>query len=801
MLANTINSTSGPVSSRVEKARERLLGTKPFVDLENAQIMTESFLSSEGEAYVFRKAKAFREQCERKTVRIWEDELIVGQPGSKIRYGLLCPDACWSILESELDTISTRSQDPFEITEEDKQMFLKVIKPYWQGKSVYETWQVRLPEDIRQLSGSSAIYVNRKAVRGPGELTGGYDWIVQSGINGIRKTIDETLSTLDPTVAEEYDKIQYLKALLEVCDGIVTLSNRYAQLAENLAKSETDTRRKEELNKIAQICRWVPENPARTFWEGLQAVWLYHACILMDQNATSYNIGRVDQYLNPLYQSDIDGGNINQAFAQELLDSFWVKFSEPCLFQDKENAKVAAGYMMFQNACCGGVDENGQNAVNNLSYMVLQATMDVRLYQPSLSVRYNLGKNPDSFLRKVVELISLGTGFPAFHNDEVGIKMMMDKGVSLKEAHEWNPCGCVETNLMGKMKGITDFAEVNLGSAVEFALIEGRQRLTGTQLLPSQGHPSEFENFTAFKEAVKKSLSYMIKKIVEANQVLESITWRLKPVPVASLSHKECVKRAKDYEWGGAKYNTGNGIILIGVADLLNSLAAINKIMYEDKSLKWGELLEALSRDFEGYEDIRNLCMSAAKWGNDLREVDDLATEMFQFIADEVRQYNGRHGQMTCGILPVTAEVPLGAVVGALPSGRKAWKPLTDGISPTGGTDITGPTAVLKSISRIPHHLFTSGTLLNMKLDPVLIEDDRGKSNLMDYLKSFCDLGNYHIQFNVVTTETLQKAQKIPEDYRDLLVRVSGYTAYFVELGKEIQDEIIGRTTQSAIPK
>ena len=801
MLAN-IKQPNESLSNfeRIEKARKRLLGAKPCVDLENARIMTESFMKTEGDFYVGRKAKGFKEQCERKTIHIWEDELIVGQAGSKLRFGLLCPDACWSILEKELDTISTRSQDPFEITDEDKKMFFQVIKPYWQGKSVFEKWQVRLPKDIRELSDASAIYVNRKAVRGPGELTAGYDWVVQSGINGIRKSIDEKIEDLDSAIAEEYEKIIYLKALLEVCDGIVTLSNRYAQLAEEKAKDENDARRKEELNKIAEICRWVPANPARSFWEGLQAVWLYHVCILMDQNATSYNVGRVDQYLYPLYQNDINKGILSQTEAQELLDCFWVKFSEPCLFQDKDNAKVAAGYMMFQNACCGGVDENGQNAVNDLSYMVLQATMDVRLYQPSLSVRYNLGKNPDTFLRKIVELISLGTGFPAFHNDEVGIKMMMDKGVSLKEAHEWNPCGCVETNLMGKMRGITDFAEVNLGSAVEFALLKGRQRLTGSRLLPSQGDPSDFKTFEVFKSAIKDSLSYMIKKVVEANQVLEAITWELKPVPVASLTHKECVKRAKDYEWGGAKYNTGNGIILIGVADLLNSLSAINKIIFKDQVLTWDELLEALDKNFQGYEDILNMCLSAPKWGNDLREVDELATEMFQFIADEVRQYNGRHGQMTCGILPVTAEVSLGAVVGALPSGRKAWKPLTDGISPTGGTDITGPTAVLKSVSRIPHQFFTSGTLLNMKLDPALIDDERGKSNLMNFLKSFCDLGNYHIQFNVVTTETLKKAQKNPEDYRDLLVRVSGYTAYFVELGKEIQDEIIGRTTQLAIP-
>jgi formate C-acetyltransferase len=516
----------------------------------------------------------------------------------------------------------------------------------------------------------------------------------------------------------------------------------------------------------------------------------------MDQNAASYNLGRMDQYLYPFYQKDIDEGLISANEAQELLDCLWVKTAEPCLFQDKENAKVAAGYMMFQNACCGGVDESGQDAVNALSYMMLQATMDVRLYQPSLSVRYNSGKNPDSFLSKVVELMSLGTGFPAFHNDEVGLKMMMDKGVPLKEAHNWNPCGCVETNLMGKMRGITDIAEVNLGSAVEFALLNGEQRLSGSRLFPATGDPRRIETFEAFKTAVKEHLSYAIRKDVEANHVLEAITWDLKPLPVASLTHKECIENAKDYEWGGAKYNTGNGIVMVGVADLINSLAAIETLIYEDQKLRWDELLEALNKDFVGSEDIRQMCLSAPKWGNDITAVDEIATEMFQFLADEVRQYNGRHGRMICGILPVTAEVPFGRVVGALPSGRKAWTPLADGISPTGGTDANGPTAVLKSVSKIPHPIYTSGTLLNMKLDPILIDDERGKRNLMAFLKTLCDLGVYHVQFNIISTETLKAAQRDPEAYRDLLVRVSGYTAYFVELGKEIQDEIIGRTTQ-----
>jgi len=789
---------TAPYMWRIEKAKKRVLGIKPSIELENAKILTESFLKTEGEPLVIRKAKAFREQCERKTVTIWEDELIVGCSGSKIRGGILSADVCWSILDKELDTISNRPQDPFLITEKDKEVFNSVIKPYWNGRSTFEKWLARIPEDVAKLRDTSVIYIDRKAVRGPGELTAGFDWLLKDGIKGIRKRIEKSLSSIDATSPEWYEKTTYLNALLIACEGIITHSKRYVQLSQKMAAEEKDLRRKAELEEIAKICEWVPENPARTFWEAMQSVYFYHVLIFMEQNAASYNPGRMDQYLYPYYKKDIEAGVLTKEQAQELFDCLWVKYSEPCLFQDETTAVYASGYNMFQNVCCGGITENGQNAVNDLSYMMLQATMDVRLYQPSLSVRYNVGKNPNTFLRKIVDLVSLGTGFPAIHNDEVGIKMLLKKGVTLKEAYNWNPCGCVETNLMGKLRGYTAIADVNLASAVEFAMLDGKQRLTNSQLAPQTGDPRNFKTFEEFKAAVKTHLAYIIKKVVEANQVLETI-WEERPVPVASLSFESCVENAKDYAWGGAKYNTGNGIIMDAVADEINSLAAIKKLVYDDKKVSWGELLEALENDFEGYEEIRQLCLSVPKYGNDDPEVDEIATEMFELKADEVDRYDEKYGRMTSGILPVTAHVPLGLVVGALPSGRKAWTPLTDGLSPTGGTDINGSTAVLKSVSKIPHDMYVSGTLLNMKIDPSLLQDERGVRSLMSLIKSMCDLGVYHVQFNVVSEETLRDAQKNPEKYRDLLIRVAGYTAYFIELNKEVQDEIIGRTTQKSL--
>ncbi len=781
--------------ARIKRLKNRVISTRPSMDLENAKILTQSFAKTEGQALVTRKAKAFREQCRQKSVTIWDDELIVGCSGSRIRGGILCVDVCWSILDKELDTISDRPFDPFYLDDENRRIFTDIVKPFWRGRSNFEKWLARMPDDIAALRENTVIYIDRKAVRGPGELTAGFDLLLQEGINGLIQRIERKKAALDPAGPGNYPKIVYLDALRIVAEGIITLADRYADEAQRLADKETDERRRRELQEIERICRHSPANPPRTFQEAMQAVYLYHICTFMEQNAASYNPGRMDQYLWPYYQADLEAGRITPEYAQELFDCLWVKFSEPCLFQDGTTAEYATGYNMFQNVCAGGIDANGQDAVNDLSYMMLQATMDVRLYQPSLSVRYNLGKNPNRFLRKVVELIKLGTGFPAFHNDEVGIRMMQNKGIPLREAYNWNPCGCVETNLMGKLRGLTAIADVNLGHIAEFALLNGVHRKSGLRLGLETGDPNEFDIYTDFENAVKKQIVYIIRKVVEANAVLDEV-WDERPVPAASLTHAECIENTADYAWGGAKYTTGNGIIYDGVADFINSLAAVKHLVFDGQKITMSGLTAALDNDFAGHEVIQQMCIQAPKFGNDDPRVDDIAADMFAFIAAETEQYHGKYGRMMAGMLPVTAHVPLGMSVGALPSGRKAWTTLTDGISPTGGTDINGATAVLKSISRIPHDLFVSGTLLNMKLEPAFLESETGMSNLMALLKGMCSLGIYHVQFNVISAATLLKAQQYPDDYRDLLIRVAGYTAYFVELGKDVQDEIINRTVQ-----
>ena len=778
---------------RIELLKERVINTVPEVDIENALIMTKSFKETAGEPLYIQKAEAFYRQCNEKTVTIWDNELVVGCSGSKMRGGILCADTCWSILDDELDTISTRRYDPFVLTEKDRELFLKEIKPFWQGRSSLEAWRKQIPEDTKTLRDNGVIYIDRKAVRGWGETTAGYTQIINEGLRTICANIKKRRERLDITIPGDYRKMRYLEAMLISAKGMIRLAERYKEEAERLAAGEKDLKRKIELLEIATVCAQVPKFPARNFREALQSLYFYQISIFMEQNAASYNPGRMDQYLYPFYKKDIESGVLTEDDAQELLDCLWVKFSEPCLFQDAQTAEFAAGYPMFQNVCVGGVDLTGKDAVNPLTYQILQATMETRLYQPSLSVRYNVAKNPNLFLRKVVELIKLGTGFPAFHNDDGGIKMLMNKGIPLKEALDWNPCGCVETNLEGRLKQYTALADINLGSVIEFVMRNGGQKKSGNVISDKTGDPAGFQAYADFENAVKEQYAYITKAIAKGSHVIDEISLD-RYVPALSLSFRECIENCDDYARGGAKYNAGNGVILIGVADLINSMAAVKHLVFDTKQVTMSQLVDACDANFEGFEKLHQLCMDAPKYGNDEEYTNEIAGKMFTFFADEIETYDSRFGPLTPGILPVSGNTPFGLEVCALPSGRKMGKPLADGISPSGGTDMNGAGAVIKSAANIPHERFVQGTLLNMKIEPDFLADENCIVQLMALLKSMCSLGVYHVQFNVIDRETLLKAQENPEQYKGLLIRVAGYTAYFVELGKDVQDEIIGRT-------
>ena len=783
---------------RIKRLKKRVMDTKPEVDIENAVIVTKAFQETEGQPHYYQKAYSVYKTLMEKSIPLWDDELIVGNSGSKQRSGLVCPDDCWAFLDKEIDTINTRKYDPFYLRPEDREIFLNVIKPYWKGRSINDKWNAQIPEDVSVLRDCGVLYIDRKCVRGWGELTADYSMIINEGVVGIEKRIHDSMAKMDITAPGDYKKIKYLESELLICEGLRQLGKRYSEKAAEMAKTEPNPKRKAELKKIAEICDRVPEQPARTFHEALQSMFFLHTCIYMEHESASYNPGCFDQYMYPFYKADIEAGRMTEDEAQELLDCLWVKFSEPCIFQDATSARYSAGYPLFQNLCVGGVDSNGMDAVNELSYQVLQATADVQMFQPSLSVKYNMARNPDKFLRKVVELLQLGTGFPAFHNDEAGIMMMLNKGVPLPEAYNWNPCGCVETSLAGKQRCYTSYADYNLGAIVEFALNDGKSRKYNRYAAARTGDPRNFKTFEEFLEAVKTQIRYVIKCMVAGNQVTTEIV-RDMECPVASLTFAECLETGLDYAWGGPKYSMGDGLDAIGVADLINSILAVKELVYDSKKVSMDTLCKALEANFEGYQDVQTMCINATKYGNDDEVSNAMARDMFNFIADYIESFDHVYGRYTGGILPVSGNTPFGGEVGALPCGRNAWEPLADGLSPEQGTDTNGMSAVIRSVANIPHGRFNQGTLLNQKLDPAFARGEHSVEALMAYLKTMCSLGVFHVQFNVVDEELLHDAQEHPEDHSDLLIRVAGYTAFFTELGPETQNDIISRTTQDAM--
>lgn len=779
---------------RIDRLRERYLNTRVDMDVYNAKYLTEGFKETEGQPWIIQKATGYLHQCQKKNIYILDDELLVGGAGFKPRAGILCADSSCSILDRELDTISTRKFDPFYLSEEGKKVFTEEVSDYWKNRCVLDRWQAMAPEDMKLLRDNGMIYIDRKAVRGYGETTPAWDLILSEGIGGIRKKAVAALAKLDDAKVGDLEKIHFLKSEIIVCDGIITLANRHADLAELMASDCADPVRKAELEKIAAVCRRVPEHPATSYHEALQSILFYEYAIYMEQNASSYNLGRIDQYLYPYFRADIDNGVMTKDEAQELLDCLWIKIAELSLFQDEVTAQFAAGYCVTIQVTAGGIDQYGNDAVNELSYMVIQATMDVKLKEPNMSVRYSIAKNPDSFLQKACEANRMGLTMPAVYHDDAGIRMMLNKGVPLSEAWDWNPCGCVETNLSGRMKQYTDMADVNMGGIIEMALNDGVSRKTGERVSVSTGAAKNFKTFDDFFEAVKAHIRYFVDVIVSGNQLLDYLSMNYRPVPVLSLGFPDCLESATDYSMGGAKYNCGGGVITVGQADIINSLAAVRNLVFDEKKVSMEELCQALAANFEGYEEIQELCLEAPKYGNDDERADWIVGEVFTYVVDEFEKYDTKFGKMTTGMLPVSGNTPIGAWVGALPSGRKAWTPLTDGIGATGGTDKNGPSALLKSVSHIPHARYTQGTQLNMKLEPSILEGQRGISHMMNLLKTLCTLDVYHVQFNVVDREVLIDAQKHPENHRGLLIRVAGYTAFYIELGKEVQDEIIGRT-------
>ncbi len=787
-----------PLPPRIQRIREAFFAVKPSISIHRALASTAAARECIAWPVVRAKAEGYYRACCAIPVAILPDELIVGHPGGRRRAGIFSPEIAYQWLERELDTVHQREQDPYDLSDEDKATLQRDIFPYWRGRSVEEAMLAELDAlDIRPLTvGSGIIDCEVKSTSGGGDLAPGFPNVLfKKGFAGIREQALQRIEGLSLTDPDALDQRHFLWGVARCAEGMIRLAERYAEEAERQAAGCTDARRKAELERMAAVCRRVPAHPPTDLHEALQMIWFGMMAIALEENTSGTSPGRVDQYVYPFYRAALDGG-MDPGEVRELLLCFLIKFNEVPWLLSSFATHYFAGYIPFFNLVVGGQDREGHDATNDLSYEIMDSVRDLQMYQPSLSARVYEG-SPERFLRKIAELVSTGIGFPAVHFDDVTIRMLLSRGIGLADARDYCLMGCVEPYVQGKLSRWSSAVYTNFPIAIELALTDGVHRATGQQLGPHTGDPSGFERFEQFTTAVETQLCHILDVSTAATVVAQRLHQRLLPKPMSSSLVQGCVESGRGLMQGGAAYNSGPGVVMVGVADYANAMAAVQHLVFEEGSVSMTQLCRALADDFQGHEAIFRANDEAPKYGNDDDRADLFARDVIDLCSRELAQRRGLFSSLELGTLSVTTNIPQGEVIGALPGGRRAGQPLADGISPARGTDHRGPTAAIKSVDKINQVSSSSGTLYNMKLDPGLLADERGVNNFVALLRTHDQLGGAQIQFNCVTRDKLLDAQQHPEDYRTLMVRVSGYSAYFTELCREVQDDIIARSTQS----
>lgn len=783
------------VGERREALMEQFRLAKPSICLERTLAFTNSHKTTEGQPMIVRRAKAFREICETISTPIFDHELVVGTLGNGHRLGVLCPEMSWSWLQEEMETITTREAEPYHFSEENRKLFLEEIIPYWKGQSLEEFCLERMPEEHKKVGiGTGVMDTEMKWRSGVGEITPDHqDILFKKGFAGVGKEAREHLAELDNLSVENQEKIHFYRSQIEISEGMISLGKRYSKAAADMAKRCTDLRRKEELERISATCERVPAHPPATFIEGLQMIFFVQLGCLLAESSPAFNVGRFDQFMHPLYIKEIESGKLTPDEALEQIECLWIKLSEVFWLLTENGAKYYAGYCGFQNLTLGGRTKSGKDATNELSYLALKATSNVGLHQPSVSVSIH-PETPEEFLIEVCRLARKGNGMPAIHNDIVATQMMMYKGLPPDEAKDWNGLGCVVPSTR-KVSEWTYAGQYNMAACLEWALNRGYSRKTGKLLGIETKDPATFETFDELKEALYEQVKRVIKIGYETTVIQQIVHQEIIPRPYFSAMVDGCMENGRDLTKGGALYNAGPGWVIVGCADTANGLAAIKSVVFDEKKATMAELCDALDNNFEGREDLRQLLINAPKYGNDVDYVDDLQVELSDFSDREFRKYKDILGlPFHSAIMGLTFNIPTGNSLGALPCGRLAGVPLAEGSSPHPGTDISGPTACIKSLAKINHESQPGGTLLNLKFLPKVIEGERGLHGLAALVRAYFELGGYHVQFNIVDTEKLLDAQINPEKYGSFVVRVAGYCAIFTECTKQVQDEIIRRT-------
>ena len=832
------NSAKCAKSARIERLKEELFRKMPQIEADRALLLTQSYMATEGEPIVTRRAKAFKHILENIPVTIRPDELIVGSATVAPRSCQVFPEFSFSWLEDEFDTVETRSADPFHISEQTKKT-LRTVYQYWKGKTTSElATSLMAPETLRAME-HNVFTPGNYFYNGVGHVTVQYDKVLSIGYRGILEEARAEKSSMNFGDADYCTKAALLDGIIMSCEAVITYARRYAELARRLADGERDPARRRELLQIAENCARVPEHGATSFWEACQSFWFVQMLLQIESSGHSISPGRFDQYMYPYYKADIDRGVITRDFAQELMDCIWVKFNDLNKCRDAASAEGFAGYSLFQNLIAGGQDIHGEDATNDLSFMCIDATMHVLLPAPSFSVRvWNC--TPHEFLIRAAELTRTGVGLPAYYNDEVIIPSLMSRGLTLEDARDYNIIGCVEPQKAGKTWGWHDAAFFNMLKPMEMVFSNGV--LDGEQVGLRTGELPELRTFELFFDAYKAQMNYMISLLVNADNAIDEAHAIRCPLPYLSSMVEDCIHRGKTPEQGGAVYNF-TGPQGFGIANVADALYAIRTLVYEQKKLTLCQLKETMANNFgksdgadaeeltrrialelsrnglsvnagvveeiyrtvkdrradSRYDEIREMILALPKFGNDLQEVDALAREAAYTYTRPLLQYrNPRGGQFQAGLYPVSANVPLGAQTGATPDGRYAGTPVADGVSPSAGRDVNGPTSAANSVSVLDHGIASNGTLFNMKFHPSALAGDAGLENFVALVQTYFERKGSHMQFNVVSRETLRDAQKNPDKYRSLVVRVAGYSALFTTLSKSLQDDIINRTEQTA---
>ena len=828
-------------SPRIQKLIDALYEKMPQIEADRAVLLTESYMATEGEPIITRRAKAFRHILEHLPITIRDNELIVGSATKAPRGCQVFPEYSFEWLESEFDTVETRTADPFYISDETKQTLSKVYK-YWKGKTTSELATSYMTDEIKLAIDHGIFTPGNYFYNGIGHLTVDYPKVLAVGYRGILKEAKTALAALSVGDADFAKRSHFLNAVIISCEAAIAYAKRYSDLASQMAKTTADVRRRKELEEIAAICREVPEYGAKSFREACQSFWFVQMLLQIESSGHSISPGRFDQYMYPYYKSDLDAGKLTREEAQELMDCIWVKLNDLNKVRDAASAEGFAGYSLFQNLIAGGQDKYGRDATNDLSFMSITATEHVFLPQPSFSVRVWNG-TPHEFLIRAAELTRTGIGFPAYYNDEVIIPSLQSRGLTLEDARDYNIIGCVEPQKAAKTDGWHDAAFFNMCRPLELVFSNGKDK--GIQIGPRTGEVETMRTYEEFENAYRAQMNYFIELLVGADNAIDVAHAERCPLPFQSSMVEDCIGRGKSLQEGGAIYNF-TGPQGFGIANVTDAMYAVKKLVFEDKKYTLGFFKKALDANFGQEmdshmaakltaqvaasivasgkelteEDVKTVYLtvkankaseeekkqyatlladiqSLDKFGNDEDEIDLFAREIAYTYTKPLEKYkNPRGGIFQAGLYPVSANVPLGAQTGATPDGRLAFTPIADGVSPAAGRDVKGPTASANSVSRLDHYIASNGTLFNMKFHPSALEGRSGLESFAALVRGYFDQKGSHMQFNVVSRETLRDAQKHPEKYKSLVVRVAGYSALFTTLSKGLQEDIINRTEQ-----